>query len=428
MNAVGDIFRSFGNYICKNASEKPDYTRRLLLAGYHAFGLKLALAPNRQLPAARRFSARYINHTMIKMLSHPEKAALVSVFMPCELLEAMDIVPMCAEMYSAFLCGAFAESAFAEAAEAEGIAETFCSYHKVLLGSAYTKVLPPPAMVVNTSLVCDANNLTFRELAEHYHIPQYYVDVPKDQNEENVHYVADQFRELTVFLEELTGKKLDLQLLRENMVRSRKTIDALRSCMAYRGHRYLPGDVTSELYEIYLSHNALGTEGAQKYAEMLLQDFRNAPPAAGGTKLLWLHTIPHWQEPVRELLNVNDRCQIVGCDMSFEGLVDIDPDQPYESMARRLVCSRWNGGEERVRAAVEAAKAMHVDGVVCFCHWGCKQTMGLSGILKTALEKEGFPALILNGDGCDRRNASDGQTETRLGAFLEMIEKEKHHG
>ncbi len=423
---MAEIIRSFGQYICKNALQNPGYARKLLLAGYRAFGLKLTVAPDRKLPASRQFSARCINRTVTRMLSHPEKAALVSVFMPCELLEAMDIIPMCAEMYSAFLCGTWAESVFAEAAEAEGIAETFCSYHKVLLGSAYTKVLPAPAMVVNTSLLCDANNLTFRELSEYYHIPQYYVDVPKDQSEESIRYVADQFRELTAFLEEHTGKKLDPRRLRENLVRSRETIDSFRALMDYRASRILPGDVTSELYEIYLSHNALGTKGARKYAGMLLHDFKNAEPSKG-IRLLWLHTIPQWQEPVRELLNFNDRCQIVGCDLSFEGLVEIDPDQPYESMARRLVLSRWNGGQERIDAASEAARALNVDGVICFCHWGCKQTMGLSAILKTRLEKQGFPTLILNGDGCDRRNASDGQTQTRLAAFLEMIEKGKHH-
>ncbi len=423
-----DIIPGFGQYICKKAPQNPDYTRKLLLTGYRAFGLKLRLAPDRHLPNARQFSAQYINRTVTRMLSHPEKAALVSIFMPCELLEAMDIVPMCAEMYSAFLCGTWAESVFAEAAEAEGIAETFCSYHKILLGSAYLKVLPAPAMVVNTSLICDANNLTFRELSEYYHVPQYYVDVPEDQSEESVRYVADQFRELASFLEDHTGKKLDPQRLRENLIRSRETVGAFRSCIEYRSNRYLPGDVTSEMYEIYLCHNALGTKGAEKYARMLLRDFKNAAPAAGGIRLLWLHTIPQWQEPVRELLNLNKRCQIVGCDLCFEGLVDIDPDQPYESMARRLVCSRWNGGGERVNAAVEIAGALRVDGVVCFCHWGCKQTMGLSGVLKSTLEKHGFPTLILNGDGCDRRNASDGQTATRLDAFLEMIEKGKHYG
>lgn len=61
----------------------------------------------------------------------------MSIFQPCELLEAMSVTPMCAELYSCFLNGAHAEPVFAEAAEAEGIAESFAPYHKVLLGSAY---------------------------------------------------------------------------------------------------------------------------------------------------------------------------------------------------------------------------------------------------------------------------------------------------
>ncbi len=66
-----------------------------------------------------------------------------------------------------------------------------------------------------------------------------------------------------------------------------------------------------------------------------------------------------------------------------------------------------------------------MDGVICFCHWGCKQTMGLSARFKQALEEAGHPTLILNGDGCDRSNTSDGQVATRLNAFLEMLEGRK---
>ena len=32
-----------------------------------------------------------------------------------------------------------------------------------------------------------------------------------------------------------------------------------------------------------------------------------------------------------------------------------------------------------------------------------------------------YPVLLLDGDGCDRANTMDGQTATRLDAFLEML-------
>lgn len=417
-----DIFERFGNYISKVTPEHPDRSRALLLAAYRAYGLKLRLAPDRALPKAHQFSAQCVNQAVQTMLAHPERAALVSIFQPCELLEAMSVTPMCAELYSCFLNGAHAEPVFAETAEAEGIAESFCSYHKILLGSAYAGVLPAPKFIVNTSLVCDANNLTFRELADHYGIPRFYVDVPPEQSEEGVAFVADQLQELKKFLEDQTGKRLDEDRLKSVVARSKQTMDLLRACQVEKRSKTLTSDVTSELYEVYLTHSGMGSAAALRYAQQLLKDLK-AAPAAHGIRLLWLHTIPNWQEPVRQMLNFNDRCQIVTCDTNFEGLVDMDPERPYESMARRLVYSQWNGGETRVKAAVEAARALNVDGVICFCHWGCKQTMGLSGVFKRELDQAGFPTLILNGDGCDRRNASDGQTATRLNAFLEMLEK-----
>ena len=328
---------------------------------------------------------------------------------------------MCAEMLSAYINGSLAEAVFADAAENEGIAETYCSYHKVLLGTAYLNVMPKPAMVVNTSLVCDANHLTFRELSSRYHVPHFYVDVPPERSGESVAYVADQFRDLAGFMQDHLGRRLDEQKLRETMVRSKRTVENLRACLSEKRTHSLPGDVTSEMYEIYLSHNGLGSPAAEQYADTLLRDLRAAPPARG-IRLLWLHTIPVWQTPVKELFDLNDRCQIVTCDMCTESLSDVDPDLPYESMARRLVYSPWNGGQKRVEAALALADELQVDGVICFCHWGCKQTMGLSALFKNELEKAGFPTLILNGDGCDRRNASDGQTATRLNAFLEMLE------
>ena len=417
-----DIIPAFGRYICKITPEHPERARALLKTAYRANGVGIRVAPNRRLPPARRYAVNYINDVVVRMLSHPEQAALVSVFMPCELLEAMRVIPMCAEMYSSYINGTQCESIFAETAEGAGIAESYCSYHKILLGSAYAGVLPPPKMIVNCSLVCDANNLTFRELADFYDVPQYYIDVPAERSEKSVAYVAGQFRELAAFLEEHTGRKLDEAKLGESVARSRDTIRAMRYCLRLKQIHSLPGNVVGELNEIYMTHNALGTREALHYAESMQRALEIAPKAQG-IRLLWLHTLPIWQPPVKELFDFSGRCEIVACDINLESLIEMEPNKPYESMARRLVYSAFNGGAERVKASIDAAMLLDVDGVVCFCHWGCKQTMGLSATLKAKLEAAGFPTLILNGDGCDRRNASDGQTATRLNAFLEMLEK-----
>lgn len=92
--------------------------------------------------------------------------------------------------------------------------------------------------IVNTSLVCDANNLTFRELADHYGIPRFYVDVPPEQSEDGVAFVADQLRELKKFLEDQTGKHLDEDRLKGVVARSKRTMDLLRACRWKSGPRH----------------------------------------------------------------------------------------------------------------------------------------------------------------------------------------------
>ena len=79
---------------------------------------------------------------ILEPLRHPERAALVSIFMPCELLQAFGIHPMFAEAMSCYINGAMAEKGFVEYAESCGIAETYCSYHKVLLGGILSGVIP----------------------------------------------------------------------------------------------------------------------------------------------------------------------------------------------------------------------------------------------------------------------------------------------
>ena len=93
-------------------------------------------------------------------------------------------------------------------------------------------------------------------------------------------------------------------------------------------------------------------------------------------------------------------------------------------MTGRLLSNTANGaGQRRIDAVLRLAEDLDADGVVWYCHWGCKQTAGLSALAKRELEEKGYPTLILNGDGGDRNNVNDGQTVTRMEAFLELLEK-----
>lgn len=49
----------------------------------------------------------------------------------------------------------------------------------------------------------------------------------------------------------------------------------------------------------------------------------------------------------------------------------------------------------------------------------------LPALIKNSLENAGLPTMVLDGDGCNPANSSDGQVSTRLQAYLEMLSEGK---
>lgn len=400
--------------------------RRLLLLGLRAQRARLTLAPDRRLPPARRYAARAAMDAMVRPLARGGRSAIVNVFLPCELLQAFGVAPLFAEGLSCYLNGARAEKFFLHRAEEGGVSPNFCSYHKALLGAGFSGLLPRPLFTACTSLACDANNLTFRRLAEEFGVPAFYIDVPYTRDEAAVREVADRLREFAEFLSLRTGRRLNEDALRAAVARSGRTLDLLARARAALAGKVLPGDVVSASYEVFVAHTMLGTPAAERYARQLLQDARDpryARAEADSLRLVWAHTIPFYQPPVQRALDFAPGAHLAACEMSADtqGLV-MDPDHPYESMARRLVYNSFNGGAgHRIDRLLELCRQQQADGLIYFCHWGCKGTQGAAQLVRSRLEEAGYPVLLLDGDGCDRANASDGQTATRLEAFLEML-------
>ena len=203
-----NIVDRFGQLV-DDAIPKPELARQLLLLGYRAKDVQLLLAPEKELTPARQYAAQIAMDAMIAPLAHPQRAALVNIFMPCELLHAFHLLPMFAEATACYLNGAAAERGFIHYAESAGISPTLCSYHKALLGMGLSGTAGKPLFTACTSIACDANNLTFRRLAQHYGIPHFYLDVPYDHDEYAVAEVSDRLREFAAFLEDATHQKLD---------------------------------------------------------------------------------------------------------------------------------------------------------------------------------------------------------------------------
>ena len=422
---MGNIVDRFGQIIQDRCETKPEAARKLLLAGYRAKRLQLKAAPRKHANKADQFAAVETMDSMIAPLAHPDKAAMVSLFTPCEMLQVLGLHPYSCEGFGCYLSGTHAERAFLQYAENEGLPETFCSYHKVFIGAAEKGLMPKPRFIINTTLACDANLLTFRRLAEYFGVEQYVIDVPYGQDEGALQYVTEQLRGMKDFIEKQTGQRIDEEQLRRAVARSQRSMDNFERFMTMRADKQLLSAVTDQMFSAFTLHNLLGTEKTEQFTIKCLQEAKKAP-AAAGKRLVWMHTIPYWVHPLRSVLDYNPAVQIVGCDMCFEGLVKADPTDPYRAMAERIVYSAFNGPvQRRIDRGIEAAKQVRADGVIWFCHWGCKHTLGGAQLAKQKFEEAGYPCLILDGDGCDRSHGGEGQMATRVEAFIEMLEGEQ---
>lgn len=440
----------FGATVADMVPDKPELARDLLIRAFEVKRFQTRHLPERRQLPSGRIGARVALEGVTGALERPDEAVFTSIFLPTEIFLAMGLRPLVAEALADFITGARAEEGFVRAAEQRGIPETYCSYHKVLLGAAAAKALVRPRLIANCSVACDANNTTFKWLAGELDRPHVYVDVPYAYDEDACSYVANQLRDMAKATQEAYGRALDEARLSEFVARTQRTLDAMARGLPLRRGHYLRNDMGLEMQQALALHLSLGSEDTLRMAEQQLRDFPRAERFEG-LAIAWMHSAPFFSPPLQEMLDANPNAQISVSDMCLNqvslegwrrdgaGRLEVGPDgglvrnegahawahghdEPFEAMAERLIKNAFNGpAERRVARMRDIAEAVGTDGVVCFCHWGCKETMGASQLAKRELEAAGIPVLVLDGDGCHRANNAEGQASTRMGAFLEML-------
>ena len=337
-----DVIEKFGNRVSSQALKDPEKARRLLLAGYRLQEKKLQFLPDRGLPSSGQYVARVVMKNIIQSLSEPENAAMVSIFVPGELVMAAGLTPYSVEAMSCFMAGTKCEQTFLRKTEEEGFPETMCSYHRVFLGAALTGILPKPNCMIYTNLACDGNMMTFPYLKDKFECPGFYIDVPYEKNRESVLYVADQLRKLKRFLEETTDRRISEETVRSAVDNSRKAAANYKKQLALRCAHDPVTSLTNELYALFMCHLMAGSETAVTYTEKLLRDVRMSP-RGDGLSVIWMHIMPFLQEPVKDIFNYSKKMHIRACDFIADGFQEMHAEDPYEAMAEKMVYCIYNG-------------------------------------------------------------------------------------
>lgn len=417
-----DIVRTYGGIVEKVAIGNPRRAGALIRFGLHAELFRTAYLPDKEMPKAYRF----LNHMAIKeiadALDKPDSFLWTNIFAPVELIRSFGLSSISVEAIASYMSGFQIEDSLIDSCEACGIASTLCSYHKCFIGACEQGILSAPVGSVTTSMICDGNVNTFRYLRDHTGIPSVLLDIPQETTPATVRYVVEQLEEFVGALERWTGRSYDEDALKELLARENRCKELFLQFLAKRkAHRY-PDTLTLRLFMIFATHLSIGSEWVEEFFQMLADDIERYP-ADTGKRLLWVHLTPYAQPSLARYLNYNPELSIAVDDFNLDYTEPLDVDHPLEALARKMLDNVYNGPFSRKVDLIEhLVDEYDIDGVVDFCHWGCKQSAGGVQLIKERMRAKGIPMLVLDGDAIDRRSSQDGQTRTRLEAFLELLE------
>lgn len=372
-----------------------------------------------------------------------KKTAWCTSVGPVELLRAMDFNVYFPENHSAMLGAARMATELIPLANAQGFSPDICSYLTSDVGSYLKGVTPlhkmgmsgppkPDVLVFNTNQCRDVKDWS-QWYARQYNVPCIGIHAPRGIGEVDdllVANVAAQTRALVQPLEQVAGTKFDIDRLRESVRLSKQLTLLWKQVLETAAH--VPSPLTFFDSTIHMGPAVVLRADAEAlpYYEALLAELQqrvaDGVAAVEGERLrIYWEGMPFWgklRDMSTQFLNMR-ACVVASTYCNSWIFEDLDPAEPFESMARAgsniFICHSDDRKEEYIARMVEH---FHVGGILFHDSKTCPNNSNSRyGMPQRLRERLGVPYLIINGDHNDLRLFSEEQTRTNLEAFAEQL-------
>ena len=355
--------------------------------------------------------------------------AWCGVLTPFDLLQALGITSCFVEFVGAMLAATGGVEPLLEEAEHAGYATDGCSYHRAVLGAAIQGLMPEPDFLIASTCPCSGGIAVLENLAHMFSKDLFVLNVPQEESEQNIQYLADQIKDMVEFIAHHTGEPLDQNKLRQAVEKTNKAREIMQDM--YRLAQKVPSPTDGRLLINFglVILLFLGTDSAIEIAQAYKDEFsariergiQGVPDEK--LRLLWIQNRIQFKNPLVELLEKEYQANIVCDELNDIYWDSIDPDDPFTGMARRAIAKPLNVNmQSRVDHLQKLARNYKLDGAINPCHWGCRQGTGARGLISEGLKEINVPVLNLEVDCMDTRNFAEGQLRTRIEAFVEMLE------
>jgi len=374
-----------------------------------------------------------------KALARLKPLAYITSGAPVEILEAMGILTLYPENYTA-LCGARgAAVGLARVAEAQGYPADLCSYARSHVGAVLRPKeaplggMPRPDLLVCCNNICGTVLKWYEALAALYDAPLFVLDVPFQRTTPAephiITYVADQLQEFVAWLEAHTGRRLKPDKFRSVLALSREAVALWQEILEFGQYRPSPINAP-DLFVAMAPIVALrGTRRAVDCYRRLRAELEERVAHSIGAvpgeryRLLW-DNIAIWYRLYRFFRPFMDAGACFVADTYTNAwTVELDLEEPFVGLARAYTGVFINVDlSTRLRIISDLARRFEVDGVVMHANRSCKPFSIAQNDMRDTLRDElGLPVLILEADQCDARLYNEGAVRERVAAFLEML-------
>jgi len=392
------------------------------------YGIETKLAADPASRSPRKIFALQVARLGQKLYAGTHKVAWCGVYTPFDLLSAMGVTSCFVEFVGAMLAATGVAGTFLEEAEHAGFAGDTCGYHRGVLGAARKNLMPVPDFLIATSSPCTGGLAVMENLARHFNRDLFVLNVPQEETDQGVEYLADQLRDMVAFVSDYTKDPLDEAQLQKAIENTNQTREIMLD--VYRLAQQVPSPVDGRMLNNFgiVIPLLLGSEAGVDVARTFQADFaakvENGVAGVPGERmrLMWIQNRIQFKNDLIKMLETEYKAAIVVDELNDITWDPIDPADPFTGMARRCISIPFNGqARRRIQNLQKLAREYRIDGAINPCHWGCRQGTGARGLVGNGLKEIGVPVLNLEVDCVDPRNFAEGQLKTRLEAFVEMI-------
>jgi len=216
-----------------------------------------------------------------------------------EIMYGMDLLPFSPDALS-LLSPTEYTVAYKDHSFASHVPEGMCTYHSAMLGMALSNLLRKPKGILFSSFPCDSMVASGQALSEYFGgVSMFVFDSPYDDSKEAHEYFASQIKEAFQYLEEMSGKRLNIDNLREAVRRSDKAHELLYQINELKKKKPCPIPLSGVIRAVSIAMWFLaGSENVVHWLEKFLADAKQrAEKGIGGKyeeemRIAWVNLSP----------------------------------------------------------------------------------------------------------------------------------------